>query len=117
MPKYKCFIDHDGDEKYIVVHVTPQLEMPYTAIVSKGGPYGAYHSDILDKFHDEVGSLTSVKMAGGGILTIDKANKTIKTYGKSGGYGAPQKELVETILRSCYPDWTLDVTVTNYIRG
>jgi hypothetical protein len=49
-------------------------------------------------------------------MIFDPEAKHIKTYGQSGGYGKPQRDRVESILQASYPDWTLEVTVTSYIR-
>jgi hypothetical protein len=48
---------------------------------------------------------------------IDHTKKIISTYGQSGGYGKPQKKMVEDILSSSFPDYELNITITNYIRG
>lgn len=57
------------------------------------------------------------KVLGGGLLVYDPPTKSIRTYGQSGGYGKPPRELVEGILRNNYPDWELHVTVTSFVRG
>ena len=55
---------------------------------------------------------------GGGILSIDREAKKIKTWGMSGGYGKPDKEMVEEILKNAKETegYSLEVTVTDYIR-
>jgi hypothetical protein len=76
-----------------------------------------YHSQIVSAFEvTKLGLGEDFEVMGGGIMTISKARKTIKTYGTSGGFGAPNINLVRHILQKSFPDYSLDVTVTNYIR-
>lgn len=60
--------------------------------------------------------ISPLDILGGGILTIDSENKQIRTFGKSEGYGEPNRDLVEKILRAAYPNYTLDVQVTDEVR-
>lgn len=75
-------------------------------------------SILLINEHNHISKLISFfEVLGGGILQIDHAEKTIKTYGNSGSFGPPKIPLVEKVLRHSFPDWKLTVTVTDYIRG
>jgi len=116
----KCLITHTGDEKYIIAEVTEATSKSKSSwLVSH--PM-TYHSHIVSWFKaylaesDEGTVSFSVKVCGGGIITIDHNKKHIKTYGQSGGYGKPNKEIVEQILKHNFPDYNLEVTVTSYIR-
>eukprot|EP01130_Rhizamoeba_saxonica_P009366 TRINITY_DN3800_c0_g1_i1.p1 TRINITY_DN3800_c0_g1~~TRINITY_DN3800_c0_g1_i1.p1 ORF type:complete len:118 (-),score=11.61 TRINITY_DN3800_c0_g1_i1:35-388(-) len=112
---YSVDIQHTNDEKYIIVN---SEQTKYTLV---SYPY-RYHSQILNAYRQHIfesGNFTSpptLLVQGGGILTIDHDQKTIKTYGQSGGYGKPDIEIVKNILQEHYPDYELDVTVTDYIR-
>jgi hypothetical protein len=46
---------------------------------------------IHDQFESSLSPNEIVAVLGGGILTIDKKNKTVKTYGQSGGFGPPDR--------------------------
>lgn len=51
-------------------------------------------------------------------VTIDHATKSVSTYGRSGGFGPPDIDDVELVLRSTLPsDYSIQVSVTDYIRG
>jgi hypothetical protein len=60
----------------------------------------------------------ALRVHGGGILTVDAAAQSVKTYGQSGGYGRPEPAIVEELLRAHPPfaGWDFNVTVTSYIR-
>jgi len=56
-------------------------------------------------------------MAGGGIITIDRGTKKLKTYGTSGGYGSPPMQVLRSVIETNFPGYDCDVTITSYIRG
>eukprot|EP01122_Echinamoeba_exundans_P017207 TRINITY_DN8999_c0_g1_i1.p1 TRINITY_DN8999_c0_g1~~TRINITY_DN8999_c0_g1_i1.p1 ORF type:complete len:144 (-),score=31.09 TRINITY_DN8999_c0_g1_i1:10-411(-) len=116
----EAIIEHDNDEKYIVGLISPMsidskdtVKERYVLVSMKK----KYHADIAETYEMRLGEDADLYVMGGGILTIDRVKKTIKTYGTSGGYGKPNKALVEKILKNAFPDWKLDITITNYIRG
>ncbi|EGG21730.1 hypothetical protein DFA_01616 [Cavenderia fasciculata] len=95
-----------------------------------------YHSDIYNWYKKKLYALCaqynraaaastsskyncSTKCLGGGIITIDTKNKTIKTYGQSMGFGPPKMDLLENIINSIYTNnsWKTSITITDYIRG
>ena len=111
--KFKAVIEHDGDEKYIV------------ASVGKGGSLRHVLVSLPIKSHSGIeracrgrldGEANTMKVLGGGILTLDRDAKTIKTYGQSGSYGKPDVDLIRQILETNFPDYTIDAQVTDYIR-
>jgi len=124
----ECLITHEGDEKYIIAIVSHSpTNTKKTVLVSHALPY---HSHIARWYKDYLSSPPedededmfsepgdfSVTVRGGGIMVVDHEKKFIKTYGQSGGYGKPDRDLVERILRKNFPKHTLEVTVTSYIR-
>eukprot|EP01100_Stratorugosa_tubuloviscum_P016010 TRINITY_DN986_c4_g1_i1.p1 TRINITY_DN986_c4_g1~~TRINITY_DN986_c4_g1_i1.p1 ORF type:complete len:117 (-),score=28.55 TRINITY_DN986_c4_g1_i1:127-477(-) len=116
MIDYKCLIEHNGDEKYILVRANlSQFNKIELMIVSF--PL-LYHYHILNKLSTiEPYNNADLEVLGGGILTINREKKEIKTYGQSGGFGPPCVDQVREVLTNCFPDWKLDITVTSYIRG
>lgn len=78
----------------------------------------SYHSMIIDSYTDRMGREWELQTHGGGLLTIDRKTKKLRTYGRSGGYGPPDMDLLKEVLMATMPqDWELDITTTNYIRG
>eukprot|EP01119_Soliformovum_irregulare_P015684 TRINITY_DN4447_c0_g1_i1.p1 TRINITY_DN4447_c0_g1~~TRINITY_DN4447_c0_g1_i1.p1 ORF type:complete len:132 (-),score=20.52 TRINITY_DN4447_c0_g1_i1:229-594(-) len=114
--KYASVIEHEGDEKYIVVKITGADGSKRLMIVSYPLPY---HSHIASKMKMELLSDgDKLEIFGGGLIKIDHKKKHIHTYGRSGGYGPAQVDQVRTILENSkgLEGYTLDVTVTDYIR-
>jgi len=119
-PSYSTIILHsngEDGEKYLVLEVTDDKTKAQTFwIVSAALPY---HSGIrrmfLEKYAKEHETVDS---HGGGILAVNKGQKTIRTFGSSGGYGPPNRAMVEEILKNSagLQGFKLDVTVTDYIR-
>merc|ERR1712000_598669 len=90
---------HVYDEKFIIAVVEDQegeSEIHFVTIPL------AYHSDIFGsykmKLEAEQGK-TVKSVMGGGIVSIDAKEKVLKTYGKSGGFGAVTINIVEKCLR------------------
>jgi hypothetical protein len=102
------------DEKYIVVEVH---EDKCVKKVLVSFPM-EYHSEIARAYQRKLDSKAkAVGVRGGGIITVDKKEKKVRTYGMSGSYGEPDISLVEKILTQVFPDFSIDAKVTDYIRG
>jgi hypothetical protein len=110
--KLEAIVEHSRDEKYIVAQVT-NGEKQTNVLVSL--PFN-YHSSIAKVYRQRLPPNSQMEVLGGGILDINRQNKTIETYGTSGSFGAPPIELVREILTESFPDYTIDARVTNYIR-
>jgi hypothetical protein len=105
--KLEAIVEHDGDEKYILAKVGAKkvlVSMPLK-----------YHSEIAREYANMVDE--KVRILGGGIMTIDRDAKVIKTYGMSGSYGKPDAKDVEAILAANFEGYKIDAKVTDYIRG
>lgn len=90
-------------------------------LVSKCQPY---HADILAEYTRAEGKALlkegwEYRVEGGGILQISGPEKTVHTFGKSGGFGYPDLETVKALLLSHFPvpEWTHNITITSYVRG
>jgi predicted Rdx family selenoprotein len=106
--------DDEYDEKYLVVDVVlPSRAVQETLLIS--APC-AYHSELLSRFRGQFDGASLVPH-GGGVIRIDERTRRIETYGRSGSFGKPDRDVVERILRATFPDYHLDVTVTDYVRG
>jgi len=104
------------DQKYIIVALNDGHQKRAVLVSKKL----RYHSRIFDSYSKEAPQKWELSVHGGGIIKIDPNEKKISTYGTSGGYGDPNRELVEAILQrfveKYFPGWDLDVKVTPYIR-
>lgn len=115
-------LQHSGDAKYIIVGITdskaenPRQFQSYAFVSIDLG----YHSDIYDEYEEvlhETNRSLKATVLGGGIVTIDKTSKKVKTYGTSGGYGSTSLELLKYVVGEAFADYKQDVTITRYIRG
>merc|ERR1712000_467937 len=91
---------HVYDEKFIIAVVEDEegeSEIHFVTIPL------AYYSDIFGsykmKLEAEQGK-TVKSVMGGGIVSIDAKEKVLKTYGKSGGFGAVTINIVEMFKRN-----------------
>jgi hypothetical protein len=97
-------------------------EIELISLEGKSHEYmGEQHLDsmrrsMLSKWCGEGPKSLELTVLGGGFLELDPGGRNIKTFGKSKVSGAPDRDLVERILRTTHPDYTLDVQVTDYIR-
>lgn len=117
--RYRAVIEHSNageGEKYIVGVVSGGAgSAPEFVLFSKALKY---HSMLRAEFDDSLANDQLFDILGGGILSIDRDAKKIKTWGMSGGYGKPNREFVEEILKNA-PEtagYKMDVTVSSYIR-
>ncbi|MBT5343034.1 hypothetical protein HOL59_05620 [Candidatus Woesearchaeota archaeon] len=109
----EAIIEHNGDEKYIFAHVVEGEKEKYVLVSL---PYD-YHDSIARAFVGSLSHNSHMDVLGGGILTMNHQNKTIKTYGTSGSFGNPPINLVRDVLEEKFPDYAVDARVTGYIRG
>jgi hypothetical protein len=109
----EAIIEHNSDEKYIFTYVVEEEKEKYVLVSL---PYG-YHSDIAEEFANGLSYNSHIDVLGGGILTMNHQNKTIRTYGTSGSFGNPPINLVRDVLEEKFPDYAIDARVTDYIRG
>lgn len=115
----EVIIEHDNDEKYIIGYITttgPDDTDVIQKYVLVSMPLD-YHADIADDFRLRLKDDEDFEILGGGILTIDRDSKFIKTYGRSGAYGPPPIDLLTHIIKKNFDDWKTEITVTDYIRG
>ncbi|MBN2459833.1 hypothetical protein JXB28_06115 [Candidatus Woesearchaeota archaeon] len=102
------------DEKYIVVQVKEEDKVRHVLV---SFPMD-YHSEIARAYQRKLDEKAkAVAVRGGGIITVDKKEKKVRTYGMSGSYGGPDISLVGKILAKAFPDFSIDAKVTAYVRG
>ncbi|KAF2074125.1 hypothetical protein CYY_004567 [Polysphondylium violaceum] len=125
---FQCIIDHQDDEKYVILRLTPydtttNSEAIEDRWVLASTETEAYHSDIKNWYCSNTADAhkniwRSPVCMGGGIIKVDHENKTVKTWGTSGGYGDPPLEIVEQILKTVYEPqgYQLDIKITDEVR-
>ena len=114
MTKSEAIIEHEGDEKYILVRILEDGEEKH---VVASLPLD-YHADILRELRDRLDGRAIVSdVLGGGILAIDRSKMEIRTYGMSGSFGGPPVDLVREVLSENFPEYSIEAKVTGYIRG
>jgi hypothetical protein len=111
--KLEAIIKHDGDAKYIIARVQGKKEVK-TVLVSL--PL-EYHSQIAREYQRSLDRKDEMEVQGGGILSIDKKAKKVRTYGKSGSFGKPDARVVESILNYALPDYKVKAEVTDFVLG
>jgi len=114
---FRAIISHEGDEKYVVASIKNKVSGKEQLMVVSHPVQ--YHSQIASHLEDNINQNEALTIQGGGILKIDRNRKHIHTYGMSGGFGKPDESMVRQILSSSsgYQEYTLDITVTDYVRG
>jgi hypothetical protein len=115
-------LEHNGDAKYIIVGITDAgSENP-----QEFSSYGFvsidlhFHSDIFDEYQIKLRKANKALRAtvlGGGIVTVNQSEKSVRTYGTSGGYGSTSLALLRYVVSKAFEGYTQDVTITKYIRG
>ena len=130
----EAIIKHEETGKYVVIGVPEKYfnpaknskkivlisrkNMSHGSIVDEYLEYipGGYKMILKTGNHINAIRAMNLNFLGGGILTMDPENKHIRTFGKSQAYGKPDRDLVEKILKTAYPDYTLDIQVTDEVR-
>jgi hypothetical protein len=116
--KLEAIVEIDGqevyDEKYIIAEVTePGCQKKVLVSMPRD-----YHSEIARAYKASLdGRVTAFQIKGGGIITVDKKTRTIKTYGMSGSFGKPDVQIVQSILQFAFPDYKVQAEVTDFVRG
>ena len=71
-----------------------------------------FHADIFEEIAHRVPKQIKLEPSGGGRMHIDTNNKTIRIWGVSTAYGAPDYRTAEMLLKQRYQDF--DVTSSNH---
>lgn len=112
-PVHGCFVEEDQasdlyDEKYIIGEFYSG-ELKYALFSARFHFHREITQHYASKGHE-------FRVRGGGILVIDRKGKKVRTFGRSGSYGVPNRDLVEKILQEHFPGFEIDCQVTSYIR-
>ncbi|MCX6793136.1 MAG: hypothetical protein NTY12_03845 [Candidatus Falkowbacteria bacterium] len=58
--------------------------------------------------HNDMAQKYNLKVSGGGWLSLDQANKTIKIFGTSQKFGQAPREYCKQIIKEAFPDYVLE---------
>ena len=93
--------DSKGSITHLLVSLPRSITNLHTEIVSRVITKAAAHG-------------TSVTPEGGGRLSIDDKEKTVKAYDSCGKFGPPERVLVEEILRTEFPGHRIIVSIPGH---
>lgn len=104
------------DEKFVLFVRSVDGQVVDERVVSRALEY---HAEIVESVESEYDENDGWEVQGGGILNIDVRTKEVRTFGRSGSYGAPHVNVVRRCLEKRFPppEWRVDAKVTSYIRG
>ncbi|KAM5193583.1 14 kDa phosphohistidine phosphatase-like [Mantella aurantiaca] len=98
-------IDPQGVFKYILIRVSAGESGPHRHIV-RGTKSAEYHNHIFDKVNPEIQALgLQCECLGGGKIEHNSAEKKIRVYGESTGYGRADHSITAEKLRHAYKDY------------
>ncbi|CAI9585414.1 unnamed protein product [Staurois parvus] len=97
-------IDPEGVFKYILIRVSAESQ-PHRDIV-RGTKSAEYHNHIFDKVNPELQALgLRCECLGGGKIEHNSAEKKIRVYGESTGYGRADHSITAEKLRRAFKDY------------
>ena len=102
-------IDDNGVFKYILINVfpkDPKVEGKITIV--RGYKRCEWHADIYDEVMEKLSKLAlETECLGGGRIQHDAADKKIKVYGYSQGFGRADHSIAVELLKKKYPEYTI----------
>ncbi|XP_046740960.1 14 kDa phosphohistidine phosphatase-like [Diprion similis] len=106
-------IDDNGKFKYILIHVFDAEKDTVKTIVR--GHLREYHAHIYEEVEEKILKETAPRLEteciGGGFIEHKPADKKIKVYGRSMGFGKADHDVAVELLKKAYPDY--EVITTN----
>lgn len=84
-------------------------------VIVRGTAEAEYHADVYEHFSPGIEALGfDTRPLGGGRITHNSKEKTLKVYGYSVAYGRADHSITEKILRSKYPDYQIVTSNEGY---
>merc|ERR1719192_3029465 len=81
----------------------------------RGYTFAEYHADVYDRTEEEVTKVgLDCECLGGGRIQHKEAEKYIKVYGYSMGFGKANHQKSVEILKRRYPDYKIDWSDEGY---
>ena len=101
----KVTADKNGGYKYILIEVTDtEQQSKYILFADKTA---SYHSGLFNSFKLKYGDSFTYTCNGGGYIKINPKDTTIVLHGKSTAYGEANLDIVHTILKEEYPNYSI----------
>jgi len=106
-------IDNNGTFKYVLlkVHKTGETKKANAMHLVRGHNWADYHADLVEEcerqMHDNNVNM-EVECVGGGRIRHDRDRKKIIVYGYSVGYGQANHAVTCEILKTYYPEYTIE---------
>jgi len=104
----------DGTFKYVLIKVVgapANVESRENCMfLVRGYIRGSYHADIFEEFEESFRkkSKLQAKCVGGGRIKHNSTQKHIVVYGYSQGFGRADHSITCKVLRTKYPDYTIE---------
>ena len=106
-------IDSNGTFKYVLLQVnkTGDTKKKNATYLVRGHKWADYHMDLVEgcerEIHDNKLDM-KVKCVGGGRIQHDHNRRNITVYGYSVGYGQANHAVTCEMLKTYYPEYTIE---------
>ena len=101
-------LDEAGGYKYILVEAADEAQqIKYILFGDKTMPY---HSHLFNSFKIKYGDSFTYTCNGGGYIQVSSKDSTITLHGESTAYGEVDLDIVQSILRTNYPEYQILIT-------
>ncbi|XP_008207477.1 sex-regulated protein janus-A isoform X2 [Nasonia vitripennis] len=103
-------IDSDGVFKYILIEVKEKGKNDNVKKIVRGYARCHWHADIFDETEAVLKKISpnlKANCVGGGRIQHDAADKKLKVYGYSQGFGKADHEVSVSILKKKYSDYDI----------
>ncbi|XP_026294329.1 14 kDa phosphohistidine phosphatase isoform X2 [Frankliniella occidentalis] len=110
-------IDSEGVFKYVLIKVHRKEEVvdEREKLIVRGFKWGAFHADIYEETQEKIEKLGfETECVGGGRIEHNPAEKKLKVYGYSQGYGRADHEITTNLIKKDYPDYNVSWTNDGY---
>ncbi len=110
-------IDSDGVFKYVLVEAYAEDEAgaEVSKLLVRGTASAEYHADIFDPEDEKLREAgLDGQCLGGGRILHESANKYLKVYGYSVGFGKADHTKTIDVLKSAYPGYKMEWSDEGY---
>lgn len=112
-------IDHNGTFKYVLIEAyatdPAQPDKEHSKLLVRGNLSAEYHADVFDVEDERLRAKgLDGQCLGGGRILHDPAKKFIRVYGYSVGFGRADHTKTVEVLKTKYPDYTIEWSDEGY---
>ncbi|KAI6177559.1 14 kDa phosphohistidine phosphatase-like protein [Aphelenchoides bicaudatus] len=104
-------IDASGKFKYILIKAKDSKDSKF---IVRGYARCGYHADIFDVVQGKAPKDVDLDCVGGGRILHDPAEKKLKVYGYSQGYGQADHSKSVEVLKKKYTDYDISFSNEGY---